>query len=164
MASTLFYSGPALTVLHDEYARHGRVDPNAQLVSSSSVVVDAPVERAWTVMADLATWPRWASNLEIVELSDVRPGAPFRWKLNGVALRSRFAVVTPERELTWTGVFFGYKAVDRHVLEPLDGGRTRITVEESLAGPLLPLFYSERKLRANHERWLAELKAAVEEA
>ncbi|MEV0971446.1 SRPBCC family protein [Microtetraspora glauca] len=163
MASKLFYSGPTLTVLHDEYARRGRLDPNAQLVSSSSVVVDAPVERVWEVMADLATWPLWASNLEIVELSDVRPGAPFRWKLNGVALRSRFAVVAPERELTWTGVFFGYKAVDRHVLEPLDDGRTRVTVEESLAGPLLSLFYSERKLQANHERWLAELKAAVEE-
>jgi hypothetical protein len=164
VTSKLFYSGPSLTVLHDEYAARGRIDPDASLISSSSLVIDAPVARVWEVMADLASWPSWASNLEIVELTDVRPDAPFRWKLNGVPLRSRFAVVDAERELTWTGVFFGHKAVDRHVLEPLEDGRTRTTVEESLAGPLLPLFYSESKLRANHERWLAELKAAVEAA
>ncbi|GIH92382.1 SRPBCC family protein [Planobispora siamensis] len=164
MALKLFYSGPSLNVLHEEYAALGRVDPRAQLVSSSSLVVGAPVERVWEVMADLASWPSWASGLEIAELGDVRPGAPFRWRLNGVAIRSRFAVVAAGRELTWTGVFLGYKAVDRHVLEPLEDGRTRVTVEESLAGPLLPLFYGERKLRANHERWLSDLRSAVETA
>lgn len=164
MPGKWFYSGPPLAVLHEEYAARGRIDPDAPLISSSSVVVDAPAERVWQVVADVAAWPSWASHLQILELGEVRPGAPFRWRLNGVTLRSRFAVVAANRELTWTGVFFGYKAVDRHVLEPLADGRTKVTVEESLAGPLLPLLYSERKLRANHERWLAELKTAVEQA
>ncbi|GIH74440.1 SRPBCC domain-containing protein [Planobispora longispora] len=164
MASKLFYRGPSLTVLHDEYAVHGRLDRQAQLISSSSLVIGAPADRVWEIMADLATWPSWASKTEIVELGAVRPGAPFRWRLNGVPLRSRFAVVAPGRELTWTGVFLAYKAVDRHVLEPLEDGRTRVTVEESFAGPLASLVYSEDKLRANHERWLAELKAAAEAA
>ncbi|WP_068921397.1 SRPBCC family protein [Planobispora rosea] len=160
MVRKLFYRGPSLAVLHDEYAAHGRIDREAQLTSSSALVVDAPAERVWEIMADLAAWPSW-SNLEIVELGAVRPGAPFRWKLNGVPIRSRFAVVDPGRELTWTGVFLAYRAVDRHVLEPLDDGRTRVTVEESFAGPLAPLVYSERKLRANHERWLADLGNAA---
>lgn len=158
----LFYSGPSLAVLHEEYAGRGRVDSRAQLTSSSSLVVNVPPDRVWTVMADLRTWSEWASGIRIVELGDVRPGAPFRWKLNGLPLRSRFAVVEHGRELTWTGTFLGcYKAVDRHVLEPLEDGHTRITVEESLAGPLLPLFYRERMLRANHERWLADLARAA---
>ncbi|MEV7801664.1 SRPBCC domain-containing protein [Microbispora sp. NPDC088329] len=159
---SLLYSGPSLTVLHEEYAARGRVDPDAQLTSSSQLVADVPVERVWAVMADLRAWPSWASRIRILELGDVRPGASFRWRLNGVPLRSRFAVVEPWRELTWTGTFLGrYRAVDRHVLEPLEGGRTRITVEESLAGPLLPLFYREPMLRANHERWLADLARAA---
>ncbi|MEW9527841.1 SRPBCC domain-containing protein [Microbispora sp. NPDC049125] len=162
MASKLFYSGPSLSVLHDDYAARGRIDTDAPLVSTSHLVVDAPVGRVWEVMADLASWPSWSSGIEIVELSHVRPGAPFRWKMNGVTLRSRFAVVDTERELTWTGTFFGYKAVDRHVLEPIEGGRTRVTIEESLAGPLLPLLYGQGKLRANHERWLADLRRAAE--
>ncbi|MFI7040722.1 SRPBCC domain-containing protein [Microbispora rosea] len=159
---SLLYSGPSLAVLHEEYAAQGRVDPDAQLTSSSRLVVDVPADRVWAVMADLRAWPSWASRIRILELGDVRPGASFRWRLNGVPLRSRFAVVEPQRELTWTGTFLGrYRAVDRHVLEPLEGGRTRITVEESLAGPLLPLFYREPMLRANHERWLSDLARAV---
>ncbi|KAB8185858.1 SRPBCC domain-containing protein [Microbispora catharanthi] len=162
MSMSLLYSGPSLAVLHDEYAARGRVDPDAQLTSSSRLVVDVPVDRVWAVMADLRTWPSWVSGIRILELGDVRPGASFRWRLNGVPLRSRFAVVDPQRELTWTGTFLGrYRAVDRHVLEPLEGGRTRITVEESLAGPLLPLFYRKSMLRANHEQWLADLARAA---
>ncbi|WP_169949704.1 SRPBCC family protein [Microbispora sp. H11081] len=159
---SLLYSGPSLAVLHEEYAARGRVDPAAQVVSSSHLVVDVAVDRVWEVMADLRTWPSWASGIRITELGAVRPGASFRWRLNGMPLRSRFAVIEPLRELTWTGVFLGlYRAVDRHVLEPLEDGRTRITVEESLAGPLLPLFYREHMLRANHERWLANLARAA---
>ncbi|GAA3122430.1 hypothetical protein GCM10010466_11680 [Planomonospora alba] len=156
----LFYSGPSLAVLHDEYAARGRIDPRAQLVSSSSTVVDAPPERVWEVMADLASWPSWASGIEILRLGEVRPGAPFRWKLGGITLRSRFAVVDAGRELTWSGVFLLFKAVDRHLLEPMAGGRTKVTVEESLAGPLLPLLYSRARLHAGHERWLSDLAAA----
>ncbi|MGW5262229.1 SRPBCC family protein [Microbispora sp. NPDC004025] len=159
---SLLYSGPPPAVLHEEYAARGRVDPDAQLISSSHLVVDVAADRVWEVMADLRAWPSWASRIRITELGEVRPGASFRWRLNGVPLRSRFAVVEPARELTWTGTFLGrYRAVDRHVLEPLEGGGTRITVEESLAGPLLPLFYREPMLRANHERWLSDLARAV---
>ncbi|MFC4057248.1 SRPBCC family protein [Planomonospora corallina] len=156
----LFYSGPSLAVLHAEYAARGRIDPGAQLVSSSSLVVDAPPARVWEVMADLASWPSWASGIEILQLGEVRPGAPFRWRLGGTTLRSRFAVVEAGHELTWSGVFLFFKAVDRHLLEPAAGGRTKVTVEESLAGPLLPLLYSRARLRANHERWLSDLAAA----
>lgn len=164
MASRLFYSGPSLEVLHREYAARGRVDPDAQALSASSRVLGHPVERVWRVLADLPAWPSWAPGLEIVEFHELRPDARFRWRLNGVPLRSRLAVVAPRRELTWTGAFLAYKAVDRHVLEPLGEHGTKVTIEESLAGPLLPLLYPARKLRANHDRWLAALSAAVDAA
>ena len=52
--------------------------------------------------------------------------------------------------------------MDRHLVEPLPGGRTRVTIAESLAGPLLPLLYPAAKLRAGHERWLAAFRRAAE--
>ncbi|ETK35993.1 SRPBCC domain-containing protein [Microbispora sp. ATCC PTA-5024] len=162
MAGKLLYTGPSLTVLHDAYARRGRIDDRAPLVSSSSLVVDASPARVWAVMTDLASWAGWATGIRVLEAGEVRPGERFRWRLNGITLRSRFAVVEPERELIWTGTFLVYRAVDRHVLEPLPGGRTRVTVEESLAGPFLPLMYGPARLRANHERWLNDLAAAVQ--
>ncbi|MBP2702536.1 SRPBCC domain-containing protein [Microbispora sp. RL4-1S] len=157
----MFYSGPSLDVLHRDYAEAGRIDRRAPLVTSSSIVVDAAPAEVWEVLADLRSWPSWASGIRIVELGEVLPGRDFRWKMNGVTLRSRFAVVKPERELTWSGSLLLYRAVDRHVLEPLEDGRTRVVVEESLAGPLLPLLYREATLRSNHERWLGDLRSAV---
>jgi hypothetical protein len=162
MPTKLFYSGPHLAVLHDEYARRGRIDPAAPLTNSSSLIVDAPPERVWDVLVDLRNWPAWAPGFRVRGLTAVAPGATFRWTLRGARIRSTFAVVEPTRELTWTGTCLGCKAVDRHLLEPVGGGRTRVTVEESLAGPLLPLLYSPGRLRAGHEEWLGALKTFVE--
>jgi hypothetical protein len=77
-------------------------------------------------------------------------------------MRSTFAVVNPGRELTWTGRFLGYKAVDQHLLEPAGNGRTTVTIRESLAGPLLPLLYRPSQLQAGHQRWLTVLKNTLE--
>ena len=162
MASRLLYSGPSAEVLHREYAARGRVDPGAQLRSSSSRVIGHPVDRVWRALTDLPAWPSWAANVRVTEFDGVRPGARFRWRLNGVAIRSRFGVVRPHRELTWTGAFLWFRAVDRHLLEPLGEDATRVTIEESLAGPLLPLCYSAARLRANHDRWLADLAAHLD--
>lgn len=78
----LFYAGPPLRVLHEEYAKRGRIDPDAPLA---------------------------------------------------VAL-----------------------------LDDSGSGGTHLRCEESMAGPLLALIYSEAKLRAAVETWLNALKTAAE--
>ncbi len=71
-------------------------------------------------------------------------------------------MVSPGRELTCPGRFLGYKAVDQHLLEPAGNGRTTVTMRDSLAGPLLPLFYRPSQLQAGHQQWLTALKKALE--
>jgi hypothetical protein len=56
----------------------------------------------------------------------------------------------------------GSKAVHRHLLQATSDGSTRVRSEESIAGPLLVLFYSSAKLQAGIETWLNGLKAAAE--
>ena len=73
-------------------------------------------------------------------------------------MRSTFAVVNPGHELTWTGRFLSYKAVDQHLLEPAGNGRTTVTIRESLAGPLLPSCTARANCQAGHQRWLTALK------
>ncbi len=81
----------------------------------------------------------------------------------GATMKARFAVVEPDRELAWTGEAFGAKVVHRYTLEAAPGGGTRVMVEESMASPLLPLFfYTSGKLQGLLEECLATLKAAVE--
>jgi hypothetical protein len=162
MLRELFYVGPSLATLHETYAKQGRIDPASPVRSSSSLIVDAAVERVWDAVSDLRSWPDWYHEIQVLELTGVAPDAPFTWKLSGARIRATFAVVEPGRELSWTGVSYGFKAVDRHLLERVDGGRTRVTIEESMAGPLLPLLYRPDRLRRGHEKWLAALRSYVE--
>ena len=90
------------------------------------------------------------------------PGATFRWRLDGTPIKAVLAVVVPERELTWSGMAYGlFKAVDQVRLTPLPEGRTQVEIGESMAGPLLPLFYNAVKLRAGHQDFLTRLAAEV---
>jgi hypothetical protein len=163
MLDKLFYTGPSLTTLHEDCAKRHRIDTAAPVTSSSTIDVAAPIDRVWRALVDLQTWHEWAPHVAVLQHGDVCPDEPFTWRTGGFSIRSRFAVVEEKRELSWTGVFFGFKAVDRQVLELLEARRTRVTIEESLAGPLLPLLYSAAKLRVNHERWLNALKRFVED-
>jgi hypothetical protein len=110
MPARLFYTGPSLGTLHEEYARKSRIDEQAPLISATSTTIEAPVAEVWAVVSDVAGWPAWYPKFTVLELGEVRPGAPMRWKLGGLTMRSTFAVVNPGHELTWTGRFLGYKA------------------------------------------------------
>ena len=48
------------------------------------------------------------------------------------------------------------------MLEPAGPGVTRVFSEESMAGPLLVLFFDGVKLQAGMEEWWATLKTAAE--
>jgi hypothetical protein len=69
-----------------------------------------------------------------------------RWR--GACIKATFAVIAPERELAWTGVAMGWiKAIDRFRLAPTGDGQTTVTMEETMSGPLLTLFYNDGKLQ-----------------
>jgi hypothetical protein len=72
--------------------------------------------------------------------------SPRRWR--GACIKATFAVIAPERELAWTGVAMGWiKAIDRFRLAPTGDGQTTVTMEETMSGPLLTLFYNDGKLQ-----------------
>jgi hypothetical protein len=159
----LFYAGPTLTELHEEYAKQGRLDENAPVRAVDSITIAAPAAVVWRLISDMRDWPRWRSDARVTRLGAVEVDARFRWKIRGASIRSTFAVVAPERELAWTGVAMGWiKAIDRIRLAVAEDGGTTVTMEESMSGPLLTLFYSEGKLRQGHQDMLRMLKTAAE--
>ncbi|WP_431948575.1 SRPBCC family protein [Actinacidiphila sp. bgisy167] len=163
MMTTWFSAGPPLRELHELYAKKGRLDERAPIRSTSSILVDAPVAVVWRLVSDLGSWHTWRSDARVVDFGALEPDARFRWKLRGVAITSTFAMVAPERELSWTGVAMGcMRAVERIRMTPVDDDRTAVTMEESLSGPLLTLFYDEARLRKGHEAILRMLRAAAE--
>jgi hypothetical protein len=164
MLKQLFYSGPPIEVLHEEYAKRGRIDEAASVKGSGEIRIEAPVERVWELLTDLCGWEDWAPSVHDVYLdSAVAIDTPFTWSIGRTRIKSVFAVVEPGRELTWTGTALWTKAIDRHVLAPTEDGATRHYMEESLAGVLVPLFFNGAKLNAQHQRWLTAFKAAAED-
>lgn len=159
----LLYRGPTLGVLHEQYAKKGRIDEEAPVVSTAEVHIEAPVERVWALLSAPGRWDEIDPDIHDVVLNDgVHPDASFRWTNGRIHITSRLAVVEPMRELTWTGSAFGAKSVHRHLLHDFGDGTTRLTTEESMAGPFLVWMYSPAKLTAVLQKWLMAVRTAAE--
>lgn len=157
------YHGPSLEELHDKYATRRRVDQAAPIQAVHQLYVDAPVEAVWALLHDPAGWPRVDSAIRDVRLNGpVQPDTRFTWRNGSTKLRSRFAIVDPYTELSWTGAATGARAVHRHVLTPTKESTTLLRGEESMAGALLGLFYNSHKLHADLVHWLTAFKTAAE--
>lgn len=162
MLNRLIYRGPAMATLHEQYAKQGRIDDQAFVSASATIDIAAPVERVWAMLSDVPNWHAVDATIHDVNMhGGVAVDTPFTWSKGKAGITSRFAVVDPHRELTWTGLSFGAKAVHRHLLEATDLG-TRLHSEESMAGPLVVLFYSREKLEADLQQWLEAVKTAAE--
>lgn len=137
----------------------------------AEVEVDAPVERVWEVLTDLAAYPDWNPFTRRVE-SSLEPGAPVhlhtRLRRERLAHRVEFVTaIEPPTRLCWgahIGARFLLLAERCQVLTRLDGGRTRYVTEDTISGLLTPLvmtFWGEPMRRGFSEMALA-LKARAE--
>ena len=163
MSLGAFYRGPALSALHESYAKQGTIDRCAPVQASRSVLIDAPAADVWELLSNPAAWKRIDPGITLLSMSGpVQADTHFTWKNGNARISSRFAVVSAEHEISWTGVSFGARAVHRHVLEPMDEATTSLTSEESMSGLLLPLFFSASRLDHVLERWLSAVKMTVE--
>ncbi|GGY05665.1 SRPBCC family protein [Streptomyces hiroshimensis] len=166
LLSRAFYVGPPLRTLHEEYAKGGRIDTAAPVTAVCGIRTAAPPAVVWRLLSDLDGWPGWVPGVAAMSgggPGGAVPGLSFRWKLGGMTIRSTMAVVTPERELCWTGLLAGTRAVHRFRLVPLPDGGTEVVSEESIGGPLLALYYSSERLEQVLRAWLSALKTLAEE-
>ena len=65
----------------------------------NELVMEAPCDAVWDVLAEAAEWPAWYSHCKNVRIEGggarLEPGARFRWSTNGQPLRSRFSPSPP---------------------------------------------------------------------
>ncbi len=161
----MFYHGPSFETLYTEYARKGKINEQAAIKASGEIRINAPIEQVWNVLVDLSSWPRFDPNFSDVKLeSSVSVGAKASFKIKGFPIRGTFAVVKPNRELTWVGKSLWTKAIDRHVIEAISSNTTRLYLEESLSGIFVPLMFSSARLFSPHQAWLTAMKAFIEAA
>jgi hypothetical protein len=162
MLKEIVYSGPPLDVLHAEYAKKGQIDESAPVKAFQSITLNAPVLKVWGMLINLPDWPSIDPSFQDVRLSSLSEDTVFSFKLRNFPIKAKIAVVQPGRSLVWTGVSLWFKAVDKYVLEPMEDGNTRLYLAESFSGFLASLFMSSERLMAQHGKWLAAFKLAVE--
>ena len=123
---------------------------------STSIDVDAPAERVFSVMSDTDRWHEWTPTVTSIKRLDKGPFVvgsravirqpkfpPALWKVTSIDLGQGF---------TWVSTAPGIRVIARHWVEPV-GARTRATLSLRFEGWLGPLF--GRLTRSINNRYLA---------
>ena len=140
------------------------INPSASAVARHEILVAAPPERVCAALTDIDRWPDWQPGVSRARLEGpLAPGSTFRWRANGVGIRSTLREVRPPDRISWEGKAPGTRAAHAWTLEG-EGSRTRVHTEESLEGWLPRLL--RRPMQKNLENSLREaletLKRTVE--
>ncbi len=112
----------------------------------AAVDIDAAPDRVWRVLTEVSEYASWNRFIPCIE-GDLEEGCridvrAYPRRRPNLRFRARVLRVDPPRELRWLGrlglpgLFDGDH---RFTLEALDGGRTRLTQRETLAGLLVPV-------------------------
>jgi uncharacterized protein YndB with AHSA1/START domain len=140
------------------------IDRDAPAIAEGEVVIAAPPETVWSVMADLSSWPIWNAGVKSMSFDGrLEPHSEFRWKSGGARLVSTLQVVDPPKEISWTGQTMGIHAVHVFHFEPVEDG-TLARSAESFRGliPTVLTKYSRRVLQRGIDDILASLKIEAE--
>jgi len=113
-------------------------------VAEAERTIDAPAQRVFDRLADVASWPSWmprsfAPVLRAGTPSPLRPGDRLRVKISGAPLASTIKVSKLDRpnELAWRGGVRGLLwAEHRFVFEPIGDKKTRVRSIETWRGAL----------------------------
>jgi uncharacterized protein YndB with AHSA1/START domain len=140
------------------------INENAPATCRMDMVIDAPVERVWGVIAGIDAWPTWNMDVGGAKLDGpLAVGTAFDWKAGGARIRSILHTVEEGKCIGWTGKAFGAFAVHNWTLAAVDGG-TKVLVEESMEGLVVRVFrgYFRRSLEKGMGRWLEALRGECE--
>ena len=57
---------------------------DAPVITKKSVVINAPIEKVWTIFTEVNNWDTWQKEIVDPKINGVfKPGTTFNWKSNG---------------------------------------------------------------------------------
>lgn len=143
-------------------ASHGVVQQDAPIKASSTIIIEAPRERVWRILANVSRWPQWQPDISNVSgASTLSTGATFTWQTGRTTIHSRVALVAPPKIVAWTGRAATARAVHVFVLTALSPNRTKVESCESMSGFLITWFYDSAALQKSEDSLLRNLANAA---
>ena len=142
-----------------------QLNPEAPVRSAHTVRIKAPAERAWQLLSDINSWPRWQPDLAYAHLhGPAAVGSRFDWSSSGyLRIHSTITTAEPGQAFGWSGWSFGAFAVHNWRFVRRDG-YTEVTAEETMEGWLVTLLQPllQRALDRGNARWLTYLREIAE--
>lgn len=140
------------------------IDSSAPASDRAEIYIDAPANRVWDRLADIAGWPSWNTGVEwISALIPLTAGTAFEMRASGQTVRAKLQGVQAPNILCWSSGALFVSA--RHLITVEDlGGRTRVIAQASYRGawPMAMPKRAKRHIRASLLQGLQDLKAASE--
>lgn len=109
---------------------------------SSSVEINAPIEKVWSLVDRLEEWPQWMPSIKKIERVSAGPLSAGS-QLSVTAKVSRLTVnllmtvteFVPQRSVVMKGKALGTNLIRFYLLEPING-KTKVTVGGEVSGLL----------------------------
>mgnify|MGYP003574926580 CR=1 FL=1 len=141
-----------------------KVDFRAPVIYSSTVHINASVEKVWSVLVGIENWPSWQTDIVEAEFDGkLVAGNNFFWRNQGTKIKSKLHTVHTFHAFGWTGRVMGIEAIHNWTLYAAESG-TILRCEESMTGILAWILSSvlRSKLASGLEYWLGSLKIECE--
>lgn len=139
---------------------HTEVQPDAAVLHTETVLIDAPVTLIYDIICDAGNWPEWMSSVNRVSVSGVcTKGREFQWHSSGLKFKSLVHTAHRPLEFGWVAKSMWFKIVYNWTLEPFHD-QTRVIVEEGING--LGSELMRNTIRNTMQLTLMELKKYAE--
>lgn len=137
------------------------VNTRAKAYATDSLDINAPLEKVYSLLHNINSWPTWFEGVTEANVNGpVQEGAGFVWKAKGYKIKSQLHTVRANSAMGWTGKVWWLKATHNWHFESIDGGKTRVTVQESFSG--LGSSLMKNSLKKDMKNDLLILKKAAE--
>jgi len=131
---------------------------------SSSVVIDAPPEKVFSLVDNLEEWPQWIPSIKRIEkLSDgpLKEGSQIRVTAkSGVTVKLLMTITefVPGQRGVMQGKVLGVRMTRYYMFESVEGGRTKLTAGGEVSGILAFLIRRGGQRVSDEIVWAAKRK------
>lgn len=133
----------------------------AKAYSTDSIEINAPVEKVFSLVADINNWPKWFEGVTEVKLDgNIHEGTNFTWKAKGYKIKSKIHTLKPNAAIGWTGKIWWINAVHNWRFKNIKNGKTLVTIQENFSG--LGSSFMKNSLKNDMENDLLVLKRTAE--